>query len=258
MIEFSGKGLPLSQTAVSAGIDALGIEPAAFWAVMAVETRGFGFLKDRRPLILYERHIFHTKTNGKFSAAHPDISNSKPGGYGTAGGGQYPRLARAVALNREAALQSASWGLGQVMGFNASVAGFASVEAMVLAMAESEDAQCHGMVQFILAHDLAQYLRAQNWAKFALRYNGEGFKKNDYDTKLRKAFNLYTDHPTPSLDVRACQAALTYLGFDPKGVDGLYGFGTQKSLMAWQKARQRPVDGKLSDDTLAALKVEAF
>lgn len=258
MIDFSGKGLPLSESAVVTGTDALGIEPAAFWAVMAVETRGFGFLKDRRPLILFERHVFHRLTNGAFSAAHPDISRSSSGGYGLSGAGQYPRLAKAVALNREAALQSASWGLGQVMGFNAGNAGFASTEAMVVAMAGSEDAQCLGMVQFILTNGLAKYLRNHDWAKFARYYNGEDYKKNAYDTKLGKAFNLYSDHPLPSLDVRACQTALTYLGFDPKGVDGLFGYGTQKALMAWQKARKRPVDGKLTDATLVALKAEAF
>lgn len=258
MVVFSGKGLPLSQAAVTVGIETLNIEPAAFWAVMAVETRGFGFLKDRRPLILFERHVFHARTNGQFSAAHPDISNAKAGGYGGAGAGQYPRLAKAVGLNREAALQSASWGLGQVMGFNATTAGFADVEAMVVAMADSEDAQCQGMVQFIAANGLAKYLRKQEWANFARYYNGENYKKNDYDTKLRNAFNLYSEHPPPSLDVRACQTALTYLGFDPKGVDGLYGFGTQKALMAWQKAKNRPVDGKLTGATLAALKADAF
>ena len=32
---------------------------------------------------------------------------------------QYERLAAAMVLNRRAALRSASWGIGQVMGFHA-------------------------------------------------------------------------------------------------------------------------------------------
>jgi len=36
-------------------------------------------------------------------------------------------------------LRSASWGLGQVMGFNAEDVGFANVDALVAACVESED-----------------------------------------------------------------------------------------------------------------------
>jgi hypothetical protein len=37
--------------------------------------------------------------------------------------GSYPRLAQAIAIDRPAALRSASWGLGQIMGFNHELAG---------------------------------------------------------------------------------------------------------------------------------------
>ncbi|NJM92326.1 MAG: N-acetylmuramidase family protein [Rhodospirillaceae bacterium] len=75
-------------------------------------------MPNRRPKILFERHIFHQRTNGKFDATHPDISHPKWGEYGKASA-QYDRLGRAMALDRQAALESASWGLPQVMGFNA-------------------------------------------------------------------------------------------------------------------------------------------
>ena len=39
------------------------------------------------------------------------------------------------------ALQSASWGLGQILGRNCEMAGFADVEAFVRAMSHSEDVQ---------------------------------------------------------------------------------------------------------------------
>src|SRR5580765_8565755 len=113
-IEFSGTGLPLSSDGLAAVTDKLGVYAAEVWAVLTVETRGCGFLADRRPLILFERHYFSRLTKRKFDAEVPDISNKKWGGYG-GGAREYDRLARAVKLDRVAALSSASWGLGQVM-----------------------------------------------------------------------------------------------------------------------------------------------
>jgi hypothetical protein len=43
---------------------------------------------------------------------------SPPGCYGPRGASQYDRLNRAILKDRTAALQSASWGLGQIMGMN--------------------------------------------------------------------------------------------------------------------------------------------
>src|SRR6516162_4987542 len=145
---FSGKGTPLSQGDVATAIGSLGGDEASLWALVAVETRGFGFLPDRRPQILFERHIFHKRTGGRFTAAHPDISNPTPGGY-AGGAAEYDRLQRAMELNEIAALESASWGLGQVMGFNARKAGFPNVEAMVTALVASEAAHVKAAVQFI-------------------------------------------------------------------------------------------------------------
>src|SRR5688572_4638136 len=122
------KGRPLSPRALEIASRALGVDLPTLWAVMAVETIGCGFLSDRRPVILFERHIFHRLTKGRFDATAPDLSNSKPGGYGIAGNAQHERLKRAAKLHRHAALQSASWGLGQIMGFNATKAGYKSVE----------------------------------------------------------------------------------------------------------------------------------
>src|SRR5262247_3943288 len=101
-LEFAGSGLPLDQDGVSQVTNKLGVEAPELWTVVTVETRGCGFLSDRRPVILFERHIFARETQHKFDAAHPDISNKTPGGYGAAGAHQYDRLETAIALNRTA------------------------------------------------------------------------------------------------------------------------------------------------------------
>src|SRR4051812_4238482 len=107
-MEFTGLGKPLTQDSLdeSAAID--GIPTAAMWAVIQVESSGAGFLSDRRPKILFERHLFHRATGGRFDDTHPDISNSSGGSFGAGGAHQYERLAEALRLNRKAALASAS------------------------------------------------------------------------------------------------------------------------------------------------------
>jgi hypothetical protein len=257
MPSFVGAGKPLSESGLNKAAGDLGVGLPALWAVMTVETKGCGFLADRRPLILYERHIFHRRTGGKHSNKAPDISNSSPGGYGPAGDNQYRRLARAIKLDRKAALESTSWGLGQVMGFNFTDAGHASAEAMVAAMCESEDAQFQGMVGFIVANQLAKHLQNADWAQFAYLYNGKDFQKNKYDEKLARAHARFLAGPLPSVQVRAAQLYLAYLGHAPGTVDGWFGTNTQNALIRFQKAEDLPVTGLVNDAVLAALEKAA-
>src|SRR5436309_13561217 len=115
-LPFQGTALALSSDGLADVATSLGVHAPEIWAVLSVETRGCGFLPDRRPQILFERHIFHRLTNGQFDDG--DISDPSPGGYGPRGAQQYDRLNRAIAKDRTAALQSASWGIGQIMGMN--------------------------------------------------------------------------------------------------------------------------------------------
>jgi len=250
---FEGKGHPLSHESLTAAGQSLGVGLPALWAVMTVETSGCGFLSDRRPQILFERHWFRKLTKGAFDAEAPELSASTAGGYGARGAAQYERLGRAVALNRRAALESTSWGLGQVMGFNAVKVGFANVEAMVKAMCDSEDAQFQGMVGFIRSNGLAKHLQAGDWASFAKAYNGSDFQKNHYDTKLQQAHARFTAGPLPDLRVRTAQLYLTFLGYKAGGVDGWFGTNSQRALVAFQKSKGIPPSGQLDDASLAAL-----
>lgn len=63
--------------------------------------------------------------------------------------------------------------------------------------------------------------------------------------------------PQSLADRRAAQAALSQLGFDPGGIDGVIGAGTRKALRAWQQSRNRIADGYLDAATVAALRAEA-
>jgi hypothetical protein len=227
---FTGSAEPLSAAGLSRVANLLQVGPAAVWTVVAVETSGCGFLPDRRPKILFERHIFHRETSGAYDSSAPDVSNKAAGGWGSAGANQYVRLAKAIELNRQAALRSASWGLAQVMGFNATMVGFAEAEAMVAAMMASEDAHLLAMAHFISKSGIANALRTQKWDRFAETYNGPNYQANDYDKKLSEYYAKYSVDPTPNLAVRAAQVYLTYLGDDPGLIDGVLGRKTSDAL----------------------------
>ena len=253
---FAGAGAPMSAKGFSAASARLGNGRAALWALLAVETKGFGFLPDRRPKILFERHIFHKRTGGRFSADHPDLSNGRSGGY-LGGGGEYGRLERALLLDREAALESASWGLGQIMGFNARLSGYQTAAAMIAAFKNSEDAQLDASVRFIRANpDLALAFRDGLWARVAFFYNGSSFAKNQYDKKLAAAHAAF-EVKEPDIEARAAQARLVYLGYHPGGVDGLFGRSTRAATRAFLADRKLPGDGTLSDETRRALRKAA-
>lgn len=115
-MNFKGTALPLDKDGIAQTIDRMDIGEAELWAVITVETRGCGFLPDRRPKILFERHIFSHETLGRFDQSNPEVSNRMPGGYGMDGPHQYSRLEEAMNLEATAALRSASWGIGQVLG----------------------------------------------------------------------------------------------------------------------------------------------
>jgi hypothetical protein len=245
---FTGAGLPMTADGLGSGCDKLGVKAAEVWAVLTVETLGSGFLPDRRPKILFERHIFHNETNSAFDQDAPDLSNPIQGGY-SGGAGEYLRLARAIQLNEQAALRSTSWGIGQIMGFNATKAGFPDAPTMVQAMINSEDQQMGGLFAFLTSSRLDGPLRNHDWASFAHGYNGPNYAKNQYDQRLAGAFQKYSVGPLPNLTLRTAQIYLTYLGFNPGPVDGTIGRMTRSALMLFQQAKGIDQTGELDDAT---------
>jgi len=255
-MNFQGKGRPLSDEGMDKAYGTLEVSGPEVWAVLSVETHGFGFLRDRRPQILFERHIFHRLTNGRYDSGNSDISLANAGGY-TGGSAEYTRLEKAMGFDREAALQSASWGIGQVMGFNYKIAGFATIDEMVQSMVNGEDAQLLAMANFIKGNKLAAALQDRDWASFARGYNGADFQKNQYDTKLAAAHARYRAI-LPDLSLRTAQAALFYLGIDPGSVDGLRGPRTRSALMSFQQQAGLSGTGELDHDTESRLLARAF
>ncbi|WP_294203141.1 N-acetylmuramidase family protein [uncultured Chryseobacterium sp.] len=169
----------------------LGCEVAAIKAVAEVESTGSGFLDDGiTPKILFERHYFHDLTGGKYDKSYPDISNEAAGGYGTSSR-QHARLQVASGLDRDAAMQSASWGKFQIMGKNYALAGFKTLQAFINAMYDSEASHLKAFVNFIISTGLKPALQKKDWTTFARKYNGKNYYKNKYDEKMASAYKKY-------------------------------------------------------------------
>ncbi len=172
----------------------LGCEVASIKAVAEVESAGGGMLPDGKPKILFEPHIFWRELVERgIKPIQSDICYPKwqTGKYGPVSA-QHGRLERAAAINRDAALESCSWGMFQIMGFNWARCGVNSLQDFVNAMYKGEDAQLQIFVNYIIKAGLADEIRDKRWAAFARQYNGAGYAANKYDTKLAAAYKKHS------------------------------------------------------------------
>jgi hypothetical protein len=169
----------------------IGCKVAAVKAVCKVEAPNGGFDVTGNPTLLFERHIFHRYTKGKYDKSHPHLSNETPGGYGATGVTQQNKFQEAMKLDKIAAIYACSWGKFQIMGFNFAVCGFKTLDAFVKAMQESEGKQLEAFINFVINSRLNDELQRLDWAGFAKGYNGKNYHINNYDGKLSRAFILY-------------------------------------------------------------------
>ena len=191
-------GKKLSEQNLKEAASSLGIDLACIKAVIEVESSGGGFLSNGKVKILFEGHVFWRqllKRNippEKFVSKNQNILYNKWNrSHYLSGWAEYRRLQKAKLIHKEAALESASWGMFQFMGFNYRLAGFKSVKEFVQNMEHSEQKQLQAFINFIRNKGLVKKLQNKNWEGFARSYNGAGFKKNKYDTKLASAYRRH-------------------------------------------------------------------
>jgi hypothetical protein len=171
----------------------LGCEPEVVLAVAEIESAGGGFAPDGFPKTLFEGHWFHKLTKGKYSVDYPTISYPKwtKEHYGKNWRAERARLDLASSLDRTAALQSASWGMFQIMGFNHAMCGYKTVQSFVNAMCKSENSQLEAFVGFVIERGLADELQRKDWHGFARLYNGPAYMQNDYAGKMERAYKKH-------------------------------------------------------------------
>ena len=189
----------LTEAQIAAQAKALGIEVAALRAVIEVECKGSGFNADGTPVILFERHVMRQRLIANkrdidlslISAERPDLCSKSTGAYGLYSA-QHGRLNAAAQYHRDSALESASWGIGQVMGYHWQALGYPSLQTFINAMYKDEASQLDAMCRYIKVNNLVNALKNKDWKSFARGYNGAAYAKNSYDVKLGNAYKKWS------------------------------------------------------------------
>lgn len=173
-------------------------EPALIKAFAEVESSGYGFWQfygdDWQPKILFEALWFHRLTNGTYDKSHPKISSPVwDKSLYLYGKREYDRLDEACVLNREAGLQSASWGKFQIMGFNYSLCGYSKLQDFINDMYRDEQGHLKAFTGFIKAKpSLLKAVQNGDFSKMALYYNGESAVPI-YSRKLSDAYKAFKE-----------------------------------------------------------------
>lgn len=284
-MDFIGTGRRLAQGDVGDAARALGIETAVLLAFLEVEAAGRGFDNKNRPKMLFEPHVLYRNTKVPLRDRLVSLGLAyKSWGTKPYPADSYPRLKQAIELAKEAGWRSGSYGLPQILGENHAAAGFASAAAMFAAMKQGEREQLLAMVALLKDWGMASMLRGKDftksasWEPAARKYNGSGYAKHGYHTKLAAAYvkharnvDAATGQPLPPKEVvpigapllvygmkgeaiRNVQADLQALGYTfTHGVDGRFGKETLANVRLFQTAAGLTVDGKVGDKTLKAI-----
>ena len=165
---------------------------AAIKAVAEVESNGNAFTVNNRLICLFEGHLFYKWTKGRFAKSHPTLCYKSwvKSFYKKDYDDEYTeRFSVAFRLDAEAAMKATSWGAFQILGEHYIRLGFASVGDMLDFLKRDEDNHLTAFAKFVETDTrLLRALQQRDWATFARIYNGPAYKKNNYDTKLAKAY----------------------------------------------------------------------
>lgn len=249
----------------------LKVEPAALQAVAEIESAGkvFALVKGRQePLIRWEGHYFDQRLKGaeRDEARRLRLADPKAGAIGNprSQAARWEIVTRAVRINRQAALESFSIGLGQVMTAHWKWLGFDSADDLIKLAREGAGGQIELMAKFIEKAGLDDELLRLDFTAFARGYNGSGFAKNGYHTKMAAAYKRLSGNPPVSAAttmlrmgskgarVRDLQTLLVRAGYAVT-VDGDYGPATRDAVKDFQKAQRIKVDGVAGPETVRRL-----
>ncbi len=282
---FKGSAKPLDDIDIPRIAHRIGVGEDELHAFMDVETSGSGFDRSGRPKMLFEPHVFYRNLTGAKRDAAVKAGLAYPKwGQKPYPKDSYPRLARAMAIDETAALKSASWGLGQTLGENHEMVGYKTVQDMVLAFMADEELHLEAIVDYLISAKLADDLRRHDWTAVAREYNGPGYAKNEYHTRMAKAFakwskikdtpwspdgkadavvaapiNVPVPTPKPStVDqtdvIRQVQDLLWDKGYPEVGEsDGKFGKRTRNAILAFQADNDLLLTGQVTDSLLAQL-----
>ena len=176
-----------------------GIDPYFAYAVGTVESNNTPFLPNGSPIVRFEKHVFLRQLKKhNASASMIDKANSLKGSnFNTLVSAMsiedkvaaMSTVESALELDDYCAMLATSYGIFQIMGFNHKLANYGTVDGFVKAMGKSEENQINAFCHFIKNNSLISVIKILDFATFARRYNGPNYAENNYDVKLRKAYN---------------------------------------------------------------------
>lgn len=174
----------------------IGVGEDELHAFMEVEAAGSGFDGQGRPKMLFEPHRFYRNLSGakRDRAQREGLAYSR---WGTRPypRDSYPRLLKAMKIDENAALKSASWGLSQILGENHKIVGYPTIKGMVQAFMDDEENHLEAMVRFLIANHIDDDLREHRWDVVARVYNGPKYAKHNYHGRMKKAYAKWAGIP---------------------------------------------------------------
>lgn len=243
------------------------IESSVLLAAIEVESAGKVFAKVKgrdEPYIRFEGHYFDQRLkNGERERARREgLASPKAGAVKNpaAQADRWAMVARAARINRQAALESFSIGVGQVMTAHWRKLGFSSVDDMIALARRDGAGQVEIMMRYIDVFGLVDELQRRDFTGFARGYNGPNFAKDGYHTKMAAAYRRLSGFGAQSAAtgmlrmgskgarVRELQGLLVRTGHAVT-VDGDFGPATKAAVIAFQRASGLDADGVVGPET---------
>lgn len=167
-----------------------GFEPAVIKAFIEVESGGKGFDERTGKIIIqFEPAWFRKKApfapSGKWSVNKVDVQSK-----------EWIAFNDAFGIDPDAAMESTSIGLGQIMGFHYERLGYSSVGEMWDDAKSGIDRQVWQMCKFIDTDaNLKKAIRDKDWHRIAVLYNGAGYMniakkygREPYNISMQKSY----------------------------------------------------------------------
>lgn len=240
--------------------DKYGLPQAFVLGIVEKESAGRVFWtvgSKRLPAIRPEGHYFYRLLSGaeRAKAVSQGLAAQKAGKVHVPGKAEavYRMFQRMVAINPTAAVQSISIGIGQVMGEHAERLGYPSPQAMYKRACDGIEGQVEIMLRFIMADKrLVKAVRLLDYKTFARIYNGPGYRKNQYDTLLKRYVEKWLGKFAPggspecahiaSLGFQSVEEFQEHYGLEPDGIVGpLTRAKIDEAVKAGKKQAKAPV-----------------
>lgn len=175
----------------------LGVEVAAMKAVVDIEAgvSHQGFFAPGKPVINFDVTMFRRFAGkrginlAKYRSTHAEVFSAvNPRRHGSTQAAQHVRLRKARSIDERTAFEGTFWGMFQIGGFNWEKCGAENISDFVNKMSRSERDQLDLFANFLQYTGLDKHLKNKNWAAFSRGYNGPGYAKRRYHTRMAAAY----------------------------------------------------------------------